>query len=819
MTERSALIIHGHFYQPPREDPWTEEIEGEPSAAPFGNWNERIHHECYRPNAHSRILGEFARVREIGNNYTGLSFNFGPTLLSWMERFDPETHGAIIEADKLSRERNHGHGNAIAQAYNHIIMPLADERDRETQALWGLADFRHRFGREADAMWMPETAVDLDTLGLLARLGMKFAILSPHQAAQIQNEKGEWLEASGGKFDTSRPYLVETASGNLPVFFYHGAVSSEISFSHLLRSGDKFMARLADAARGLPLLSVATDGEIYGHHEPFGDMCLAYALDWLRKDDSDFAKRFYTTNFSAYLEANPARLFAKIATGGSSWSCAHGVERWRADCGCRTGQDPAVNQKWRAPLREALDALRDSLKDVYLKSGEAVFTDPHAARNAYIDVILRRYSEEAKHDFAARWIRGGADAPTAWQLLESQRNAQLMFTSCGWFFDDLAGIEPRQVLLYAGRAIDAVRTLVSPHIEAAFLKKLSEAMSNALGEGTGAEIYGRDVKLRRAARLRVLNHEVLSSSSSLKPHVSEKYVVSFEAEAFWEAEDESLGRGVAAIRDIRTERTDRYGWAARFRPSAPETLFFEIGGAVRWPGGDPRGRSWAEIRPAIGKRKGVTRMGLRDLFRSESQMLMQSEFRKAEREIEAQLRAALSKLDETVTRALEVNARPEPAMMRLLASMAEFLWASHVRNANYDAARRLQIRCERWQLAIPKEGISAEISHQLDTLARKIRKAGRDSREFDTMLAVLRSVQPLGLVVDARLAQETIFELIRGEGRRMIEKIVSERREDLYDSLSGMLEAAERLNVELTEERKAIESFEAGLSDDPRNWP
>ncbi|MBL4889294.1 MAG: DUF3536 domain-containing protein [Candidatus Lindowbacteria bacterium] len=474
MSERVDLIIHGHFYQPPREDPWLEEIEGEPSAAPFNNWNERIHSECYRPNANSRILTETEKIVAIDNNYEHLSFNFGPTLLSWMDKYDPDTLAQIVKADAVSREQRSGHGNAIAQGYNHIIMPLANARDKETQIVWGARDFEHRFSRPPEAMWMPETAVDLKTLAELVRLGLEFVILSPYQASSVQSEEGEWRDVEDGSIDTSCAYRVETDAGPISVFFYHGPISAEISFMHLLRSGETFMNRLIESINGSSMLNMATDGEIYGHHEKFGDMCIAYAFSEMSDKDSEFAKQFRLTNYGEFLERNPPTLEAKIKKGGSSWSCEHGIERWQSNCGCRNDTSRPPFQQWRESLRVGLNDLRDQLQEIFEERGSETIKDVYGARNDYINVILSGFDEERKKDFASRWFKVRDREEESWRLLESQRNGMLMFTSCGWFFDDLGGIEPGQLMAYASRAIDAARPYIDEKAEAQFVKTLAE---------------------------------------------------------------------------------------------------------------------------------------------------------------------------------------------------------------------------------------------------------------------------------------------------------------------------------------------------------
>ncbi len=444
----TALIIHGHFYQPPRENPWTGEVDAEPSAAPFHDWNERIYAECYAPN----IV-----------NYPLISFNFGPTLLSWLESHHPDTYEKILIADRESAAARGGHGNAIAQAYGHAILPLCNERDRLTQVLWGLADFRYRFGREAEALWLPETAVNDEVLALLIEQGMRYVILAPNQGK--------------GVVDTSKPYLFRHPDGSkrsIAVFFYNGPLARAIAFERALASSRGLVEKFLSA--GGELVNVATDGETYGHHFKFGDLCLTHALKVEAK-----AAGFWITNYAQYLDRHPAETVIQIDNGpdgeGSSWSCVHGVGRWSRDCGCHTGGEPGWNQAWRKPLRTALNFLRDDAAEKFERVGSELLRDPWAARNDYIKVIL-----DPKHP------REGFDSRVS-DLLEMQRSSLLMFTSCGWFFSDIAGIETIQVLRYAARVIDLMNKLGLDPPEKEFLALLSEAKSNRPDKGNGAEIF------------------------------------------------------------------------------------------------------------------------------------------------------------------------------------------------------------------------------------------------------------------------------------------------------------------------------------------
>jgi hypothetical protein len=504
MGER-YVCIHAHFYQPPRENPWLDTVEPEASAAPYHDWNERVAAECYTPNAAAPVIDELGQVTRVLNNYSHLSFNVGPTLLSWMERRAPDTYAAILEADRLSRERFSGHGSALAQPYNHLIMPLATARDRRTQVVWGIRDFVWRFGRQPEGMWLPETAVDLDTLEALADGGVRFTILAPHQAAAVRRPPdGDWQGVGGGRIDPRRAYIQRLPSGReIALFFYDGEASRAVAFEPLLEDGESFVRRLETTvpAEGLEpsLIHIATDGETYGHHHAAGEVALAFAL-------SNFAgsPEARLTNYGEFLERHPPRHEVRIEEG-TSWSCAHGVERWRSDCGCSTGERPEWSQAWRGPLRESLDELATALAGAFETEGESFLRDPWRARDEYIDVILDR-SPGRTAEFISRHgeqLAAQESRNPALKLLEMQRHAMLMFTSCGWFFDDPAGIETRQVLLYAGRALDLAENMGLEAAREAFLTSLEGVRSNREEVGDGRHIFTSAVAATRVTSVDV----------------------------------------------------------------------------------------------------------------------------------------------------------------------------------------------------------------------------------------------------------------------------------------------------------------------------
>lgn len=498
-TIEKFLTIHGHFYQPPRENPWLEAIELQDSALPFHDWNERICKECYNPNSVSRIVDNKNQILDIVNNYQYMSFNFGPTLLSWMEEFAPLTYERIIKADIDSISEHSGHGNALAQVYNHMIMPLANAHDKETQVKWGIRDFEYRFGRKPEGIWLAETAVDDATLKVLVDNGIKFTILSPYQALKIRKTGDkEWQDVSWGNIDPARSYkytLKCDSKKSIDLFFYDGAISRSVAFDELLKDGNRFIKRLKEGVsetRNYPqLVNIATDGESYGHHTKFGDMALSYVLKIKAEDEG-----FKITNYAEYLDKYESDYEVDIKQA-SSWSCFHGVGRWKEDCGCSTGGHPGWNQKWREPLRNALDYLRDELAKVFEAEGPKYFNDnPWAIRNKYIDVILDRnyitirkfQKENFKPDLTEEQKVKGME------LLEIQRQAMLMYTSCGWFFSEISGIETVQIMKYAARAMQLVARFTNEDFETHFKDILSQAKSNIAEFGTGKDIYEHFVK-------------------------------------------------------------------------------------------------------------------------------------------------------------------------------------------------------------------------------------------------------------------------------------------------------------------------------------
>lgn len=562
---KKYVCIHGHFYQPPRENAWLEAIEWQESAVPFHDWNERINYECYAPNTASRILDEDEVIKDITNNYARISFNFGPTLIGWLREHAAETYEAIREADKESMKLFSGHGSAIAQSYNHIIMPLANWRDKETQIKWGIEDFRLHFNRDPEGMWLSETAVDTETLQIMVDNGIKYTILAPRQADSMRKMGDtKWTDVKNEKIDPRKAYIYDLGNGkSINLFFYDGVVAKDVAFNNLLSNGKDFADRLLSSlgdSNGEELLAhIATDGESYGHHHRHGDMALAFALNYIdEKSDAS------VTNYGEFLEMHPPKNEARIIED-TSWSCVHGVERWRSNCGCHTGGLPGWDQKWRKPLRDSLDWLRDILIKLYETEGKKVLKDPWAARNDYIDIILNRDSESV-NKFLDKHSKDNSkiDRNGILRLLEMQRNAMLMYTSCGWFFNDISGIETEQILQYAARAIQLAYQLSGKEYEKDFVKILDEAQSNIEEEGTGGNLYEDRVIPSRLNLLRVGMHYAVASL--FNPNPDELHIFNYEAKSeffdYREAGIQRLVIGRTSITSLTTYTERNFVFAA-----------------------------------------------------------------------------------------------------------------------------------------------------------------------------------------------------------------------------------------------------------------
>jgi len=551
-----------------------EEIEFQPSAFPYHDWNERVTRQCYGPNTRARLEGAERRILGLINNYEYMNFDFGPTLLSWLERAHPWIYGQVLAADRAGRKRYHGHGNAMAQVYNHIIMPLAGTRDKRTQIRWGLADFARRFGHPAEGMWLAETAVDVETLALMAEEGVRFTILAPTQAQAVRALRphggdGAWKDVTGGVIDTTQAYRIfphGTDSPFIDVFFFDEDISKAVAYEKILASGSAFLTRIeqgiAGARKETCLVNVATDGESYGHHFKFGDMALAWLFDHLEREGS-----LELSNYAWFLEQSPPQKEVRIVEN-SSWSCAHGVERWRSDCGCNVNHREGWNQAWRAPLREAMDRLSGELSAIFTEQGGKIIRDPWAARDDYIHILLDSSAENRDGFFETHLVKGGgaaqAEKVMALELLESQRMALYMYTSCGWFFDDISGLEATQVLMYADRAMRLVRKWSRSDMEGQFLSIVARAKSNDPDFGNGAAVFEKRVKPARMLPARIATNHVFIQMFQKSPGAGGLFGERSQVAKEEQYDDQAAGKaaGAVLVSDPMTGKTSRISFSA-----------------------------------------------------------------------------------------------------------------------------------------------------------------------------------------------------------------------------------------------------------------
>ncbi|MFN5060644.1 MAG: DUF3536 domain-containing protein [Chloroflexota bacterium] len=619
------VCVHGHFYQPPRENPWIDAIDPQPSAAPYNDWNARIAAECYAPNTAARILDAQGRIQHIVNNYSWMSFNVGPTLMRWLAQHDRITYEGIIAADHEGRQRFGGHGPAIAQVYGHLIMPLATPRDRRTQVAWGVADFVHHYGRQPEGMWLAEAAVCTDSLEALAEHGIKYTILAPHQAAAVRPlGASEWNERYWQGVDTTMPYLVKLPSGReIAVFFYNGGVSQAIAFQGMLQRGESLANALLtglDDGDQSRLAHVATDGETYGHHHRHGEMALAYAIHHIHTN-----KLARITVYGEYLELHPPTHEVRIVEQ-SSWSCAHGVERWRSDCGCHTGGQPGWNQAWRGPLRTALDWARDAVDRQWEQQAMRYFAQPWQARDAYI-AIINDPSEANITAFMRMHGRTNERWP-ALGLLELQRQLMQSFTSCAWFFNDVAGIETIQVLRYAARMMQLAQQVMGLDIEEGFHEQLERVVGNT--GVTAAKLYTEQVKSHVLSLADVCAHDALTAVFDTTPvEIVYLHRVNRESQQRWKIADMSVAIGVSQVTSIMTGEQQRFVYGVVFagnevlsggvRP-APERyqrLLQNVTQAVQLQRKD-------EIERAMYIELGQFEYSLRSIFRPEQRSIMRT---------------------------------------------------------------------------------------------------------------------------------------------------------------------------------------------------
>jgi len=760
------ICIHGHFYQPPRENAWLEEIEFQEGAAPYHDWNERISAECYAPNTASRILDTEERIIDIVNNYARISFDAGPTLLAWMERAVPDVYRAVLEADRESRDRFHGHGGAVAQGYNHLILPLANSRDKRTQIVWGLRDFESRFARRSEGLWLPETAVDLESLDIAAEHGVAFTILSPYQAARVKRIGDcEWTAAGNGAIDPRRPYLCRLPSGRtIGVFFYDGPVSHDIAFGSLLRDGVGFAGRLLNAfstgADGPEIVHVATDGETYGHHHRFGDMALAYCQRHIERNG--LAE---LTVYADYLERYAPAHEVELALN-TAWSCAHGVERWRSDCGDSSGAHPRWNQKWRAPLREAMDWLRDRAAAPFEDILTGWGADPWPARDDYISVVLDRSTANVEAFFGRHFPRSMSpgEKTKALKLLEMQRHAMLMFASDGWFFDDISNVETVQVIQSAARVLQLLRQITGSDLEGEFADRLAGAKSNVPEFGDGARVYEMLVRPAIVDLPRLGAHYGVSSLFEEYPRAAKIAHYAADAEV---CEREAAGRRKLALGRVtlKSEITWEEGTIAYavlhlgdqdliagVKELEGEARFHEACLGIReaFAKGD-----MAAVLRLIDRNFGDHSYSLWSLFKDERRKVVAALLEDNLRELEADFR----RIYETNRPIMEAMKRMEIPLPETLLGPAEFVLNADLRRVieapavDFDRLAALVHDYRMWSLERDKAGLAFLIGNKIEALMRAWAEDPGDREALTAVGRVLAATKPLEIDIDLRKSQ------------------------------------------------------------------
>ncbi len=768
------LCIHGHFYQPPRENPWLEAIELQDSAFPYHDWNERIVAECYAPNATARRLDGDGRIVDIVNNYSRISFNFGPTLLAWMQERAPDVYAAILDADHQSRERFSGHGSALAQVYNHMILPLANPRDKQTQVLWGLRDFEHRFGRTPEGMWLAETAADTATFEALAQHGVRFTVLSPFQASRVRPLKGgHWTDVDGGRVDPSRPYLVRLPSRRtLAVFFYDAPISKAVAFEQLLNDGEGFANRLMDGfdddRNWDQLVHIATDGESYGHHHRYGEMALAHALHHI--ETNSLAR---ITNYGEFLALHPPTMEAQIHEM-SAWSCSHGVARWFADCGCNSGGRPDWHQRWRAPLREAIDWLRDALVARFERKAAEFLDDPWAARDDYISVILDR-SDRNVADFLDRHARAPLPAEqqiTVLRLLELQRHALLMYTSCGWFFDELSGLETVQVIQYAARALQLAQTVFGEDLEPAFLQRLAKAPSNLPEHRDGRLVYQKFVKPALIDRERLGAHFAVSSLFHEYPEKGHIYACTFEQlhRQVLAAGKAKLIIGRSKVTFDTTRASDDLSYAALHLGD------HNVNGGVRYFRGDEAFQQMVhEITEAFNradfpqvvrlmdKHFGESYYSLKNLFRDEQRNVLQQVLASTGQDLESHYRQIADQYT-PLTRFLKDIGAPLPAALK---TAVDFVLNCDLRR-QFEAeetdparVRALFEQAQAENVELQTDVLGYAIKGNLDRGLERLVRSPDDLPWLTRMADLAEVVRSLGIEINLWKTQNLCFQMLR----------------------------------------------------------
>jgi alpha-amylase/alpha-mannosidase (GH57 family) len=770
-NSKRYVCIHGHFYQPPRENPWLEAVELQDTAAPFHDWNERINFECYAPNAAARILNSEQRIVDIVNNYTRISFNFGPTLLSWMEQADPETYARILQADLDSQSLFGGHGSALAQAHSHLILPLCNRRDKETQVAWGKADFEHRFGRSPEGMWLAETAADTETLEVLAEQGIKFTVLAPRQAKAIRKiGTEEWQQLEHAAVETRRPYLCRLPSGkSIALFFYHGGIAQGVAFEGLLNNGSAFANRFAGAfdhdAAEPQLVHIATDGESYGHHHRHGEMALAACLKHI--EDHEMAT---ITNYGQYLELFPPEYEVEIHEN-SSWSCVHGVERWRSNCGCCTGGRPNWTQDWRKPLRDQLNWLRDELIPIYEAGTKPLLKDPWTARDEYIQVLLDRTPERVDA-FIARHTRRKLKAGEETQLLrllEMQRHAMLMFTSCGWFFDEVSGIETNQILQYANRAIYYAAQVSDARLHNDFIARLKTIPSNVFENA--AESYRLHVEPARVDLVRVGMHYAASSIFEEYPEHLEFFNYIAESEVFYRlsAGKQRLALGRTTVQSKTTRSEKHFSFAVLYLGQQHiignisldmgRERFDEMADKARQAF---RSTDLGEVIGLIQQYFGQERFSIQQLFRDEKREILLQITESSQTQVEKALRDIYEDNYQLMT-GMAMSDIPVPAYYRSALEFVlnhDLLQVFENGDLNPRRLRSLYAEFRRWNIRLTDEqAFQLVVEERVFRELQRLEQEEADLDQLHTLIRVLETVEQLDINMEYWQSQNLYFSL------------------------------------------------------------
>lgn len=762
------VCVHGHFYQPPRENPWLEEIEMQDSAYPYHDWNSRITAECYAPNAISRILDSEKKIIDLVNSYSKISFNFGPTLLSWMKRCEGETYQAILDADKQSQKFFSGHGSAMAQCYNHMIMPLANAKDKRAQVFWGIEDFKSRFKRYPEGMWLPETAVDLETLDIMAEYGIKFTVLAPHQARRVKKlDDKKWKDVDGGRIDPRLPYVCRLPSGRtIALFFYDGPIARDVAFGGLLGNGENFANRLmsvfSEESANAELAHIATDGETYGHHHRFGDMALAYCLY-----DIESKNRAKITIYAEFLELFPPEYEVEVFEN-SSWSCMHGIERWRDNCGCQAGQYPSGKQQWRAPLRGAMDWLRDNLVSIYEQHAGELIRAPWAAREHYISVVHDRSPENVSRfisEFAARSLNTDERIKVL-KLFEMQRCAMLMYTSCGWFFDEISRIETTQIMRYAARAMQLAKEISGISLEDSFMGLLRRAPSNIAAMENGYVVYERFIKTGVLDLLRVGVHYAISSIfEDYGPTASIYcYTIDSRDRQRFDMGKQRLVMGTAAVHsNITGEMADISFVVLHFGDHNV------VGGARAYRGREQLVAMQEEIKESFMRAEVSEIIRLIDTHFATHNYSLWHLFRDEQRKILDQIfDTALSEIENSFRQIYEVHYPLMQAVTgicvplpRYFSTVVEFILNADMRrffegnNLNTVRLRKITGEIQRCGIHMDKVTIGFMISRKINELVSRL--SSEDGDLLDNIVIILRLLEPLGLDLNLWKSQNKYF--------------------------------------------------------------